>query len=94
VEEMSICFPYCNTVPISFGPVANRDPPFDIQKEEGLCDLSFIELFSSGPTQKLYNMRFEPEISKTVMNRVYFAINEVTNSTVALKLSKIILNSD
>jgi serine/threonine protein kinase len=85
---MGSCFTCCNTVSVSPGPVVKPDVPSSAEEEEeeGPSYYSFPEFFASSPTRELSGMRFEREIGKGAMSRVYLAINESTNQPVAVKI--------
>jgi serine/threonine protein kinase len=61
-------------------------PPAEEEEEEGPLYYSFPEFFASSPTRQLGGMRFEREIGKGAMSRVYLAVNEATNQQVAVKI--------
>jgi serine/threonine protein kinase len=86
---MGHCLSCQGAIPIA--PVSQppqNAPPEEEEEEddEGPFYYSFPEFFASSPTRQLAGMRFERELGKGAMSRVYLAVNEATDQQVAVKI--------
>jgi serine/threonine protein kinase len=87
---MGGCLSCKGSIPITPSPHPLPDPPPEEEEEEdedeGPFYYSFPEFFASSPTHQLGGMRFERELGKGAMSRVYLAVSEATNQQYAVKI--------